>query len=1144
MPETDYSSLSGAVQAPTETEYKPDVAGLARRSISIFSRRGTETPEQKPESLSQAAVSVSPTKKMSERQQTWLWRKTLEARKSNGLHQKGTVLKAVPPAEKTQMTRLEREMATSPNEEIMSAISEHLSTRTMLPTTLDQTIEPHYQSPSKLFHSGMEWPHNIVQRTESSKRRDTNTRIGVWVNGVTHWDDDVPNEDSQQPSAGLITSDARFPHIGPQAATSGLSERPNLTVSIPPRRSAAIVQPQSQQRHESHIAPATTVSRFEHAPPIVTVDDTARDGQSTKAPEQTPVSYNTVAQGLRPDNRRTSSSTTSSCVYRSDMSDQSKRSSITSIDPTQLAVCYSDHDASQFTSNDVHKPLPRVPVPRNMRPAPAPPSSPVGNARRHSEQITRSAPGSKKLDRFSLGQTRVGRKSGVQSLLDLDMIDADFIRASPYAPSLSSDTASEAESPTLSQAEHDLREHLGTIDEILKEDKVVLVTEGEDHATAKDDASSTVTATVDTAIHRSDSVHSVMQPPVRAPTVPKRSRKRDWRNNAHVDNNDTQAIRPPPKAPSRRKSESVLASSPVAQRSIVSPAARVHRSESEKIPLGVRGRHARTPAYLNYSEIKENVPVYSLPTADAQPDDHDAETAQILPAEQVLLHILSALTSVHDLFNMAMINKGMYRVFKENELELIKTVTRNGSSAVWEFREWRAPVDDDESGARSISTADEALKSYYVPQRRDETVVDALKKLILENCQTFMRRETALSFAHPHHPSAQRFTDAFWRVWTFCTIFGSRKGREEDITGQLDWLKGGTEANNQSFSATVNTNLDFDMGSVLLNAPEHFAQGNQGGLSAAQLYDMTELWNCLSALLTGYLGQVEEARPRGIFASCGIEEGNIEQEEQMLEEWVAFVLTLGPDVVLKLAQHAIDDPSAGFELAKTNGWTEWTPSITTSRATFLREPAARLYEERIATAAAQMQNPDEIEKKETARKRVAALAAEIRLRRQTSGYKRLPLIDMHSERAMSMVSRRSSAVAAQSAQPLRTSNLPPATRYNGYASQSARGVPPPVHERIVSPLSYTNSVASARPSSPMSQWSSRHISPIIEDRVEAFNRLSLANLDGVAESTVEHAVRKITDMGFTEAQATHALRMTDMGDGLRLDRAVDMLLRN
>lgn len=71
----------------------------------------------------------------------------------------------------------------------------------------------------------------------------------------------------------------------------------------------------------------------------------------------------------------------------------------------------------------------------------------------------------------------------------------------------------------------------------------------------------------------------------------------------------------------------------------------------------------------------------------------------------------------------------------------------------------------------------------------------------------------------------------------------------------------------------------------------------------------------------------------------------------------------------------------------------------------------------------------------------------------------------------------------------------------------------------------------------------RKISPIIEDRVETFNRMSLQNLGGLAENTAEVAVRKIVDMGFSAAQAKDALKVTDMGDGLRLDRAVDLLLR-
>jgi len=75
-------------------------------------------------------------------------------------------------------------------------------------------------------------------------------------------------------------------------------------------------------------------------------------------------------------------------------------------------------------------------------------------------------------------------------------------------------------------------------------------------------------------------------------------------------------------------------------------------------------------------------------------------------------------------------------------------------------------------------------------------------------------------------------------------------------------------------------------------------------------------------------------------------------------------------------------------------------------------------------------------------------------------------------------------------------------------------------------------------------WSPRKISPIIEERVESFNRMSLQNFGGgVAEDTSGIAVQKIVEMGFTAAQASAALHMTDMGDGLRVDRAVDMLLR-
>lgn len=42
---------------------------------------------------------------------------------------------------------------------------------------------------------------------------------------------------------------------------------------------------------------------------------------------------------------------------------------------------------------------------------------------------------------------------------------------------------------------------------------------------------------------------------------------------------------------------------------------------------------------------------------------------------------------------------------------------------------------------------------------------------------------------------------------------------------------------------------------------------------------------------------------------------------------------------------------------------------------------------------------------------------------------------------------------------------------------------------------------------------------------------------------MDRAVYRIVDMGFTPEQARQALRRTDLGDGLRVDRAVELLLR-
>jgi len=44
-------------------------------------------------------------------------------------------------------------------------------------------------------------------------------------------------------------------------------------------------------------------------------------------------------------------------------------------------------------------------------------------------------------------------------------------------------------------------------------------------------------------------------------------------------------------------------------------------------------------------------------------------------------------------------------------------------------------------------------------------------------------------------------------------------------------------------------------------------------------------------------------------------------------------------------------------------------------------------------------------------------------------------------------------------------------------------------------------------------------------------------------NSAEKAIFRIVEMGFTSDEAKGALKITDMGDGLRVDRAIEYLIR-
>ena len=257
-------------------------------------------------------------------------------------------------------------------------------------------------------------------------------------------------------------------------------------------------------------------------------------------------------------------------------------------------------------------------------------------------------------------------------------------------------------------------------------------------------------------------------------------------------------------------------------------------------------------------------------------------------AEKVLLHILEHLDNLQDLFAAATVSRGFYRTFKRHELPLMKNALHGMSPAAWELREMTPPYP-------GLVVADSSPKPGYTPTlylqhyMRDMYTMIALKSMILVHCESFLRADTISALAGGETDRASQIDDAFWRVWTFCRVFGCGTNREDDIIGQMDWLRGGIIAKQQRRNtSTVDIGTDVDTNSAVVNAPTSFGQGNSGGLSAEELYDMTEIWTCLGVLVRGLQGKRQFARDFGVFNNSDIAAGDVEREDAELGRFLLF----------------------------------------------------------------------------------------------------------------------------------------------------------------------------------------------------------------------------------------------------------------
>ncbi|KAL8940553.1 MAG: hypothetical protein Q9211_002228 [Gyalolechia sp. 1 TL-2023] len=546
-----------------------------------------------------------------------------------------------------------------------------------------------------------------------------------------------------------------------------------------------------------------------------------------------------------------------------------------------------------------------------------------------------------------------------------------------------------------------------------------------------------------------------------------------------------------------------------------SPAQPEDFDESHVHPLRRRGRHDEQPvrslASIAVSEIPDMYASLPSPAPTLPPPPMSAEEVERQisadAAELVLLRILENLDNLQDLFAAATVSRGFYRTFKRHELPLMKNALFGMSPAAWELREMSPPYPGLEEPGDPLPCPglDYTPTLYLQHYMRDMYIMIALKSMILVHCKSFLRADTITALAGGETERASQIDEAFWRVWTFCRVFGCGTGREDDITAQMDWLRGGHGARQQRRALLRRESMSGVEG-IMADAPASFGKGNGRGLTAEELYDMTEIWTCLGVLVRGFQGKRQEARDYGVVENVDITAGDSEQEDSVLEEWTYYLLTLAPPTVLDVTSPQ-SPTAATFAHARSRGYTTWPrPSFGASRSTFLKEAVSRVYEEKMcqrhptiagsfSPTASLCTSPSGTQ---SSRQRCAAHAAEIRAKRNDPAFKALPPSE---ERPMSIF--------------------------------------PDVVERLEN-----NQNGPSVPSVPSSLPHLTSSTP--KPTIHPFNaqtvQLSVPSGPQIRDP-VDVAVDRLVAMGFDEKKAKKALADTDSGNNVDFDKAVDVLVR-
>ncbi|KAJ5646338.1 hypothetical protein N7490_002710 [Penicillium lividum] len=522
--------------------------------------------------------------------------------------------------------------------------------------------------------------------------------------------------------------------------------------------------------------------------------------------------------------------------------------------------------------------------------------------------------------------------------------------------------------------------------------------------------------------------------------------------------------------------------------------------------------------------------------------------------DSIVEMIMERITSLDDLFNFVLVNKRFYRVFKKRELPIIKSALYQMSRPAWELREMSPPWTTEwQLVLDPYSQVPEYTPSLYLDRyAQDIYTLAQLKSMILMRCAPFMRRDTVRGLAGLDDQRAEEVDNAFWRIWTFCRIFGSGKGRENDLQGQVDWLRGGMRARKNNGSSSSMTE-PFGINNVLFEPPEGFAQGNYSGLTQRELYDMTEIWTCLGVLVQPLHAKCIEARNVGIFNGIDVPEDDPVREETILEEWTSYVLTLGLSAVLTVSSlNPMETTAITFERARAVGLTKWElTGGQTTRSSFMKEAVSRVYEDRdrysFSLPSGSADSPCELPSNEVTTRgedseRRQVFSQEIRVQRREG--KNQPGGDSFAtERPMSTYSTILHSLEGSLArivnEPPTVPPVPPLTFDRSSTSTGSRSPPPPGTPKYApgtptqpgaNYILGTNQIPTFEPKTPFR-------SPPLSGSF-----LPTAPFQSQVQDPVDRAIsRMVNELGFLEDDVKWALKITDTGEGINVQAAEQLL---